>query len=707
MRAIQASFASGEISPLLHARVDLARYATGLAELKNMIVLPQGGVTRRPGFERMNYPRGSYRVIPFEFNSTDTALIVFVENAINIWVNVSGTLECTASIYYGADDSRRFSEQEARELRYIQSGNVMFLVHKSHKPMILRRETNESWTLNYFEFQGGPFIDSTEWGATKPIYLTSGGLLAVMPTITASEDIFNSKLVGTLIRLEYPMPAAHETMTSTTNGRWSAVYETKGTLNVVTTGNNWTGLITIQRSADGGTTWTTVREYERANPDTQGQWDFTISESEENIVYRVSAQHYQTQQAVVIITISGFLKRSVYKITDVLNARTADIEPCDEGTIIADYTGRVSLWSMGAWGDYQGYPGAVAMYQDRLIFAATKLQPQTIWMSRTGDYADFSISDPLKDDDAVTITLAGSNADSIHSLVTTSQLFAFTRAGEWAIKGAGDNGAITPSALTAHEQGNTGSKNIQPIVVNDKIIMVQAQGQKIYVLGYDLNTDSYTGNEITILSNHIFEDKSIISIAYQKTPDSLIWVLLDDGTLASCTFNPEHEVIGWARHELGYTESKITALMSIQGEKQTEIFAVLAYSSASSSTYRLKSRFDETGNYLDNGADYESVLRTLRLNYNDESGTMFPEKKLISRVNVSALNSTQAWAAPGDFADEERNWERRRKITWDKVSYLTDAEIQLDNGFDKYACIQLRSIDQEPLTIAAITPYFS
>ena len=54
MRLMQESFTSGEISPLLHARVDLARYMTGLAELKNFIVLPQGGVTRRPGLEKVS-----------------------------------------------------------------------------------------------------------------------------------------------------------------------------------------------------------------------------------------------------------------------------------------------------------------------------------------------------------------------------------------------------------------------------------------------------------------------------------------------------------------------------------------------------------------------------------------------------------------------------------------------------------------------------
>ncbi|MBQ7192911.1 MAG: hypothetical protein IJR98_00895, partial [Synergistaceae bacterium] len=64
----------------------------------------------------------------------------------------------------------------------------------------------------------------------------------------------------------------------------------------------------------------------------------------------------------------------------------------------------------------------------------------------------------------------------------------------------------------------------------------------------------------------------------------------------------------------------------------------------------------------------------------------------------------QAWIAPGALNEAEKNWDRRRKITWNYANYLTDADVQLDNGFDEYACVQIRSIDSEPLTIAAITP---
>ena len=697
---MQASFSKGEISPLLHARVDLAAYSTGLAELKNMIVLPQGGITRRAGFVKVRYPGGDIcRVIPFVFNETDTALINFKDSGIAIYGNISGEFTQLASLTspYNGDD--------VQDLNYVQSGNVIFLAHRKYPPKMLVRNSLYSWTLKDIEFRGGPFIDSAEWGATKPLTIERGvSIEAEDPfyVLNSSENIFKSTLVGTLVKLEYPMPAVNESLESygsTTLSRFSKKYEVKGTLNVVTTGENWKGRITIQRSSDDGETWVTVRQYIRTDPQTQGQWDFTISESDDNIVYRVGAAHEPDNPKVTVnITVSGFLKNDIFKIIDYESAKKVYIRLQNStGFTLPENlsaTTKVTLWSMGAWGKYQGYPGAIAMYQDRLVFASSKLQPQTIWLSRTGDYSDFSISSTLKDDDAVTITLAGSSADGIHSLVTTTDLLAFTISGEWKIRGAGDNGAITPSAFTAHQQTNIGTKNIRPIVADGRIIIVQAQGEKVFSLGYDLNSDGYTGSELTILSSHIFEGKQIISTAYQRMPDSLIWVLFDDGTFASCTFNPEHEVIGWARHETGISE--LQEFLSVPGARQTELFLISGIK-----IYRAEARLNTA--YTDDGVSFESIIRTLRININAEDGNLLTNKKLISRIVVSTLKSESAWAAPGGLNDAN-NWERRRKINFDNTDYLTDSEIQLDNGFDEYACVQIRSIDNQPLTVAAITP---
>ena len=40
----KTSFAAGELSPVLHARIDLAQYHVGARTIRNFIVLPQGAL---------------------------------------------------------------------------------------------------------------------------------------------------------------------------------------------------------------------------------------------------------------------------------------------------------------------------------------------------------------------------------------------------------------------------------------------------------------------------------------------------------------------------------------------------------------------------------------------------------------------------------------------------------------------------------------
>ena len=733
VKIFQPSFASGEISPLLHARVDLARYSTGLAELRNMIVLPQGGITRRPGFMPGNVNGfGSFygaeaKLIPFVYNSSDSVMLEFGNYTARVWVMSGGSAKAIANFV------TPYALSDVQALRYVQSGNVLFLAHKSYRPKMLTRKSLTSWEFTDLDFHDGPFIDGSEWARGVELILHkltwTNGKYRITAATKDNAALFNSSLIDTLLKVEYTVEGKTSTLKAGTSMTYSEAFEVKGTMNVVTTGSDWRGTVFIQRSIDGGASWVDIKQYVRRDVNTQGQWDFTISETEDYVLYRVAAiagetetdQYSRTRrirsisgggttdttassgEIVITISVSGFLRRETYKIMSVANAHSATLTLQDELAAITNRitdTVSVKLWSMGSWGIQQGYPAAIAMYQDRLIFASTPLQPQTIWMSKTGDYANFGVSDPLSDDDAINITLAGSSADCIHSLVTTQDLFAFTESGEWRVRGAGDSGAISPTALTAHQQTNIGSKALQPILANGQIIFVQTQGQKVYTLGYDLNIDGYTGHEISIMSAHLFEGKQIISMAYQQIPDSLLWFVLDDSSAAVCTYNPEHEVIGWSRQEIS-KHYGMRSIAALPGQKQTELFLITL--SVNIWLMTLNERLSEN-KYMDNTSYYESSMRTLRVNSEGENGSSYANKKLIPRLIIHSLNTSEAWAAPGDYSDEGKNWERRRRVRFDNTGYLSDSDLQLDNGFARDACIQIRSEQGQGLTILGISP---
>ena len=70
LRAYQPSFTAGELSPALHARVDLAKYGSGLKTAINLFIHPHGGASNRAGLEFINEVKASAnlaRLIPFQF----------------------------------------------------------------------------------------------------------------------------------------------------------------------------------------------------------------------------------------------------------------------------------------------------------------------------------------------------------------------------------------------------------------------------------------------------------------------------------------------------------------------------------------------------------------------------------------------------------------------------------------------------------------
>ena len=98
------------------------------------------------------------------------------------------------------------------------------------------------------------------------------------------------------------------------------------------------------------------------------------------------------------------------------------------------------------------------------------------------------------------------------------------------------------------------------------------------------------------------------------------------------------------------------------------------------------------------------MLETLRVTWEGREGSAFPSKKLIARLVVSAIRSKEAWAAPAPRGAVGTDpWEKRRRIRWDWYPQLSDADIQLDNGFTNDAAIQIRT-SEGPLTVVGISP---
>ncbi len=93
--SIQTNFSTGELDPLLRARVDLAAYQNALEEATNVVCQPQGGIRRRPGTKYISsLPNTSTesagngtRLVEFEFSTSDSYMLCFTHNRMHVFKN--------------------------------------------------------------------------------------------------------------------------------------------------------------------------------------------------------------------------------------------------------------------------------------------------------------------------------------------------------------------------------------------------------------------------------------------------------------------------------------------------------------------------------------------------------------------------------------------------------------------------------------------
>lgn len=211
-------------------------------------------------------------------------------------------------------------------------------------------------------------------------------------------------------------------------------------------------------------------------------------------------------------------------------------------------------WAFSAWGGEQGWPGCSGYFQQRHCFAGTTEQPQTVWMSRTGNYKDFGDSTPTKDDDAIEFTLASAAIDGIKSLLPMDKLVMFTLGGNW-VTGSGQDDVITPGNVAARLQNYYGASSLDPLSVGNTVLY-HGRGGTVRDMSYDFASDTYAGNDLTVLAHHLIADYGIVDWSFQHSPFPIAWAVRSDGTLLSMTYLKEQQVVGWARHDLtGTVES--------------------------------------------------------------------------------------------------------------------------------------------------------
>jgi len=262
--------------------------------------------------------------------------------------------------------------------------------------------------------------------------------------------------------------------------------------------------------------------------------------------------------------------------------------------------------------DDDNKPSTVNYYQQRQVYANTTAEPQTVFTTQTANYSSLRTSSPARADDAVTLTIAGRQVNEIRHIVALDAMILMTSGGEWKVT-EGQEEVLAPDTVGVRIQTYNGSSWVPPVVVNDTVVYVQEKGARIRDLGYTFSSDKYTGNDLSIMSEHLFEGHEIKEMTYSAEPYGIVWCVRDDGVLLGLTYQREHEVWGWHQHD---TQGEFESVAVITEGNRDAVYAIVKRE-INGSTVRYVERFEpreetnvEDCFYVDSGLSYDGEAVT-------------------------------------------------------------------------------------------------
>lgn len=567
---IQPSFAGGEIGPSLYGRIDMAKYSVALRVCDNFIVRQYGGVENRPGTKFVaaaKYPDRKCRLIPFQFSTVQTYALEFGHNYMRV-IKDGAAVVTTGNVIY--EIATPWAESDLFNLKFTQSADVMMICHPSYPPKELRRYAHDNWQIVDVVTNNGPFEDINTVQTSTVYASAETGTI----TLTSNVAIFGAEQVGKLFYLEQP---AVDSIPVWETSKTTAINDVRRADSNYYRANTAGKTGTLRPSHDEGMAWDGWGG--SGDTDTGVQWEYLHS-------------------GFGIARITAVASNALSATATVISRIPSNVV----GSTKASYK-----WARFAWNSVNGYPSTVTYYQQRLFFAASAAQPQTIWASRTGDYKDFGKNLPIQDDDRIVYTYAGRQVNQIRHLIDVGSLIVLTSGGEFVSKGD-QNNTLTPSSFSLSSQGSNGSSIVPPIAVANIALFVQEKGSVIRDLAYSFDVDGYQGNDLTILANHLFQKHSIVDWSFAIVPYSSAFCVRDDGKLLVMTYLREQQVFAWAPQSSdGLYES--TCSIS-EGNEDAVYFSVQRVINGQTVRYieRLSSRLfldDQDAFFVDCGLSYD------------------------------------------------------------------------------------------------------
>lgn len=501
----QTNFSSGELDPLLRARSDLAQYQNGMERAKNVVVQPQGGIRRRDGLRFIQDFTGftDFKLIPFEFSTSDSYLLVFVPDRIYVLKNgvLQTNINGSGNDYLG---STGITSAMLDELNYTQAVDTLILCHEDLQTKRLIRNGDTSWTIENLAFDNIPKY-AFEFDTHEPKFTITPSAIDGNITLTAS---------------------AATTDTGTAQAGSSDTITLKSATSM-TTDDKPNGMFIVLTSGTGAGQTRHIEDYV-ASTKVATVYPAWTTAPDATTGYKIVPFAAAAVGEYVQVK-NGFGRaRYVEYVSDTEMKAVTEVPFFDTNAITSGNWESEHGYE-DTWSSTRGWPRSAAFYQNRLYFGGSKSRRNTIWGSRVIDYFNFDLGTGL-DDEAVEATINTSQYNAIVNIEGQNDLRIFTTGGEFVVATPA-SGGLTPSSFVVQSQTRLGTKAGVPIEdLNGASVFVQRGGNTIVSFQFTDSTNSYAIQQLSVLSSHLVKNPVDLAIRRGTSTDETDTLYIVNGT---------------------------------------------------------------------------------------------------------------------------------------------------------------------------------
>lgn len=541
VRIPQNSFQYGEISNNTIMRTDSPIYAASAQSLENMIVLPEGSIKKRHGSKVHHVNTQSNKKLHlanFIFDDNEEYIIGIAEGYINCYRLISdGSISLVATITQDTNNNTLpFDEDYLYQYNTAQYGDVMFICHPLFAPRMLIRTSLTTFELSVFSFDTDysghftyqPYSRFQSSNVTISSNRIDSGTIFNQPYIdadlTTSAPYFNT--TGAHIGVKLRIGGNEVTITSVTSTTTAeAIISHRLEIRL--------SVLNPLRTADGSD----KIEVTHINHGLSEQAIVEISES--TAVGGINANHINGTR-----TITEIIDNNTYKIQASATANESE-----------DGGGYVKVASKAATANFveqsfsalRGYPAAVTFHENRLCFAGTIAEPDTIWMSKIGGFFNFDLGD-ANDTDSINLVAATGDVNEIRYLKSNRDLQIFTLSDELYIP-TYLNQAITPTNAQIRKQTPYGSEFVTPISIDGATLFVEKGGRTIREYLYSDTEDAYVSTPVSTVASHLISNPKNLAVVHSgfATQESYAAFVMDNGDISLFSSNRAEKRAAWTK----------------------------------------------------------------------------------------------------------------------------------------------------------------